>query len=81
MNQQSQIEVQAAMIKPGDEVGKLKVGDEVVVSGLQGRGVIEKKNGRRVMVRFRSGLYLSRDQRDVQPVKADYKSLYYSGTR
>jgi hypothetical protein len=79
MNLQSQIEIQAATIKPGDETGVLKVGDEVVVDGEQGRGVIERKNGRRVIVRFRSGLYLSRDQMYVHVVKADYRSPYYSG--
>ena len=79
MNLQSQVEIQAATIKPGDENGLLKVGDEVVVNGLQGRGIIERVDGRRVMVRYRSRLYVSRDQREVQVVKADYKSPYYSG--
>jgi hypothetical protein len=57
----------------------LKVGDPVRVDGLNGRGVIERKDGRRVVIRFRSGEYVSRDQMYVHPITSDYKSDYYSG--
>lgn len=38
-----------------------KVGDQVTVDGMHGRGVVYKIEGRRCIVRFRSGEYLSRD--------------------
>ncbi len=37
-----------------------KVGDQVTVDGMHGRGVVYAIDGERVVVRFRNGLYLSR---------------------
>lgn len=56
----------------------LTVGDPVIVDGLQGRGVIVARKGRRLVIRFRDGEYLSRDQRYVHKITSDYKSLYRS---
>ena len=53
----------------------------MTVDGERGRGVVERRDGRRLTVRFRNGLYLSRDQRYVHKIEADYKSPYYSGKR
>jgi hypothetical protein len=58
----------------------LKKGDEVVIDGLQGYGVIIAKAGRRVTVRYTSGEYVSRDQKFVHPVFKEnmYESQYRS---
>lgn len=57
----------------------LKIGDPVTVDGMQGRGVIIAVKGKRVVVRFRSGEYLSRNLMFVHKIGADYQSRYYSG--
>jgi len=55
------------------------VGDEVIVDGLQGRGTVVKRQGRRLTVRYRNGLYVSRDQRAVHSfLDNQYKSQYSS---
>lgn len=57
----------------------LKVGDQVSVDGLQGRGVITARMGRRLTVKFRNGMTLQRDQRSVHPLSDNtYKSEYQS---
>lgn len=57
----------------------LKVGDPVTCDGMQGRGVIIAMKGNRVVIRYRSGEYLSRNKMFVHRIGADYKSPYYSG--
>jgi hypothetical protein len=55
------------------------VGDEVIVDGLRGRGVVTARDGRRLTVRFREGMYVSRDQRYVHSfIENTYKSRYQS---
>jgi len=49
----------------GCEVG---IGDQVVCPGLQGRGMVTARNGRRLTVKYRSGLVITRDRRDVQKI-------------
>jgi hypothetical protein len=56
----------------------LKVGDPVTVDGMHGRGVVTARSGRRLTVKFRSGEYLSRDQRYVHPIRSDYQNQYTS---
>ena len=59
----------------------LQVGDQVTVDGMQGRGVVVSIEGKRVVVRFRSGEYLSRNLMFVHKISSDYKSDYYSGRK
>ena len=61
---------------PGPCGCKLQKGDQVIVDGLPGKGMIVKREGRRLTVKFWSGEYVSRDQRMVHPVTSDYKSDY-----
>lgn len=56
----------------------LTVGDPVTVDGLQGRGVIVARKGRDLVIRFRDGEYLKRDQRYVHKIASDYVSRYSS---
>jgi hypothetical protein len=56
----------------------LTVGDQVTVNGLPGRGIVVARKGRRLAVRFRDGMYVSRDQRDVNKIRSDYVSQYSS---
>lgn len=46
----------------------LKVGDQVKVDGLPGRGMITKREGRNLTIQFRSGLTLVRDQQFVHAI-------------
>lgn len=57
----------------------LQVGDQVTIDGMQGRGVIVSMKGKRVVVRFRNGEYLSRNLIFVHKIRSDYQSDYYSG--
>ena len=59
----------------------LKVGDQVTIDGMQGRGVVIAIKGKRVVVRYRNGEYLSRNQIFVHKIRSDYQSEYYSGRR
>lgn len=59
----------------------LQVGDQVTVDGMQGRGVVIAMKNKRVVVRFRNGEYLSRNQVFVHKIRSDYQSEYYSGRR
>jgi hypothetical protein len=72
----------AAMTKPIRANGPcgctLTVGDPVVVDGLQGRGVIVARKGRNLVIRFRDGEFLKRDQRYVHKITSDYVSRYSS---
>lgn len=72
----------AAMTKPIRANGPcgctLTVGDQVTIDGLQGRGVIVARKGRNLVVRFRSGEYLKRDQMYVHKIRSDYVSQYSS---
>ena len=72
----------ATMVKPIRANGPcgctLTVGDAVIVDGLQGRGVVVARKGRRLVIRFRDGEYLSRDQRYVHKITSDYVSRYSS---
>lgn len=61
--------------------GDLKVGDPVTVDGMMGRGVIVAINGNRIVIRFRSGAYVSRNPMFVHKIGADYRSPYYSGKK
>lgn len=54
------------------------MGDQVVADGLQGRGIIIARKGRRLTIQFRNGLTLSRDQMFVHPIASYYKSRYGS---
>ena len=56
----------------------LTVGDPVTVDGLQGRGVVVARKGRDLVIRFRDGEYLKRDQRYVHKITSDYVSRYSS---
>jgi len=46
----------------------VKVGDPVTVDGFRGRGVVTRRNGRRLVVQFRSELRVERDQSFVHPL-------------
>ena len=50
----------------------------MTVNGLPGRGIVVARKGRRLAVRFRDGMYVSRDQRDVNKIRSDYVSQYSS---
>lgn len=55
------------------------VGDEVVVNGLQGRGMVVGRKGKRLTIRYRDGLYVSRDEGEVHSLSDNtYKSPYRS---
>ena len=62
----------------------LAKGDQVTVDGLPGFGFVYKREGQRVTIRFRSGLYVSRDIRYVHPIDqrlgdmGNYRSAYMS---
>jgi inorganic pyrophosphatase-like protein len=43
------------------QVNPFKIGDQVTVDGMHGRGIVYKVNGRRVTIQFRNRMYLSRD--------------------
>lgn len=72
----------AALTKPIRANGPcgctLTVGDQVVVDGLQGRGMVVARKGRRLVIRFRNGEFMSRDQRYVHKIASDYVSQYSS---
>lgn len=53
----------------GSVASPLSLGDPVTVDGVMGRGVVVKKEGNRVTVRYNSGEYLSRDAMFVHPLK------------
>lgn len=58
----AQFVLEATMAVNKDATGNpLSVGDEVTVDGLQGRAVVTGTDGRRIQVKFRNGLMLSRD--------------------
>jgi hypothetical protein len=46
----------------------LSVGSAVTADGLRGRGVVTRRNGRRLTVQYRSGLRVERDQSFVHPL-------------
>lgn len=50
----------------------------MIVDGMHGRGTVVKREGRRLTIYFRNGEFLSRDQKMVHKVTADYKSPYQS---
>lgn len=52
--------------KPGGYA--LRVGDAVTVDGLRGRGVITKRIGKRLVVSFRNGWKVERDQNAVHKI-------------
>ena len=57
----------------------LKIGDQVTVDGLMGRGAIVQVKGNRVTIRYRNGEFISRDERFVHNLKDNmYKSQYQS---
>lgn len=59
--------IQAALYsKPGGDA--LRVGDAVTVDGLRGRGVVTKRTGRRLIVSFRNGWKVERDQDAVHKI-------------
>ena len=72
----------AALTKPIRANGPcgctLTVGDQVSVDGLQGRGMVVARKGRRLVIRFRNGEFMSRDQRYVHKIASDYVSRYSS---
>ena len=57
------------------------IGMPVVVDGMHGRGVVVKITGRRVTVRFRSGLYVTRDAGSVHALSDNYYKSRYSSVR
>lgn len=46
----------------------IKVGDPVTVDGFRGRGVVTRRNGRRLVIQFRSELRIERDQSFVHKI-------------
>ena len=70
----------ATMLLACGDCGPVNVGDAVTVDGMLGRGVVDRKYGNRVRVRFRNGIYLSRDKMYVHNLAGNqYKSRYYTG--
>jgi hypothetical protein len=46
----------------------LEVGSPVTVDGFRGRGVVTRRNGRKLTVQFRSELKIERDMSFVHPI-------------
>lgn len=57
------------------------IGTPVTVDGMHGRGVIVKINGRKITVKFRDGLYLTRDVGSVHALSDNYYKSSYSSVR
>ena len=58
-----------------------KVGDSVTVDGEHGRGVVTHITNGVAIVKFRSGLYVSRSLYNIHKISSDYVNPYYSGRR
>jgi hypothetical protein len=56
----------------------IKKGDEVTVDGLPGRGMVMAVKGSRATIRYRNGMWLSRDVRYLHSLANYYKSDYTS---
>lgn len=61
----SKLNTTLALYADGEKVGK---GTPVTVDGFHGRGVVIGREGNRVKIRFRNGLYISRDLMYVHPM-------------
>lgn len=74
-----QIKLKSKLQAEGTSSGGPGIGTPVTVDGMHGRGVIVRITGRKITVRFRNGLYLTRDVGSVHSFSDNmYKSRYSS---
>lgn len=59
----------AALLAQVKSSRQINVGDQVAVDGFQMRGIVTKRNGRRLTISFkRSEIVIERDQMFVHPI-------------
>ena len=76
----SKMNTAIALYAGGDVVNPFKIGDPVIMDGEHGRGVVIKVDGRRVTVKFRNRMYISKDYIYIHHMsEGNYVSKYYSG--
>lgn len=69
------------MLAEGLSSGGPGIGEAVSVDGFHGRGVIVRINKRNITVKFRSGLYVTRDVGSVHALSDNYYKSRYMTTR
>ena len=57
------------------------IGTPVTVDGQRGRGTIVRINGRNITIRFRNGLYITRDVGSVHSMSDNYYKSRYSSVK